>query len=154
MVVRTSRPGNRACVRRRPALSPTYGGWPLFIPGAVAVVGVLGFVFYGALTPLSNEGVRHAEGWRAYQRHLREVARDRRPLAGPASPLLPFAIALGLASAWSRFVKHHPSEVPDWFRTMTRDEGAFPAFVAMGGAGHGGAGGGGGAAGGGGSGAG
>ena len=138
------------------ALSPTYGGWPLFVPGAVAVVSVLGFVFYGALTPLSNEGVRRAEGWRAYQRHLRDVARDRRPLAGPASQLLPFAIALGLASAWSRFVKHHPSGVPDWFRTMTRDEGAFPAFIAMGGAGHGGGahGGAGGAAGGGASGAG
>lgn len=138
------------------ALSGAYGPWPLFVPGAVALVSVLGFIFYGALTPLSNEGARRADEWRAYQRHLRDVARDRRPLAGPATSLLPFAIALGLASAWSRFVKHHPSEVPDWFRTMARDEGAFPAFIAMSSAGHGGGhgGGGGGAAGGGASGAG
>jgi hypothetical protein len=119
-------------------------------------VSVLGFIFYGALTPLSNDGVRRAEDWRAYQHHLREVARDRRPLTGRATALLPFAIALGLAGAWSRFVKHHPSEVPEWFRTLARDEGAFPAFIAMGGAGHGGGGahGAGGAAGGGASGAG
>ncbi|HET7217222.1 MAG TPA: DUF2207 domain-containing protein, partial [Vicinamibacterales bacterium] len=140
------------------ALLRDYGPWPLIIAGAVAAVSILGFIFHGALTPLSNDGVRRAEEWRAYQRHLRDVARDRRPLVDRASQLLPFAVALGLAGAWSRFVKQHPSEVPAWFRTMAaRDDGAFPAFIAIGGsgdAGGGGAHGAGGAAGGGASGAG
>ena len=76
------------------------------------------------------------------------------------SRLLPFAVALGLAAAWSKFLKNHPVGVPPWFRALavSGDDGGFPAFIAAGGAGaDGGAGGGagaGGAAGGGGSGAG
>ena len=45
-------------------LSRQYQGWPLLIAGAVAAVAVLGFICYGALTPLSNEGVRRSERWR------------------------------------------------------------------------------------------
>ena len=58
-------------------LSGQYRGLALLIAGAVVAVAVLGFIFYGVLTPLSNEGVRHAERWRAYQKHLKEVARGR-----------------------------------------------------------------------------
>ena len=108
-----------------------------------------------SLTPLSNEGSRRAEAWRAYQKQLKAIARDESrvpPL--PRSRLLPFAVALGLAGAWSRYLKHHPGEVPDWFRGMSADEAAFPAFIAAGGAHASGGASGSGAAGGGGSGAG
>jgi Predicted membrane protein (DUF2207) len=137
-----------------------YEGWPFLIAGSVGLVSVIGFIFYGSLTPLSNEGVRRAERWRAYQKHLRDVARERVHLTTDSpSRLLPFAVALGLASAWSKYMKNHPTGVPPWFRALgvSGDDGGFCAFVAAGGAGaDGGAGGGGagGAAGGGGSGAG
>jgi hypothetical protein len=141
-------------------LTGVYQGWPFLVPGAVASVAVVGFIFYGALTPLSNEGVRRAGRWRAYQKYLKDVARDRVHLTveSPAR-LLPFAIALGLAGAWSKFVKKHPAGVPPWFRAVTAtadDGGSFAAFIATGGAGAdgGSAGTGGGAAGGGSSGAG
>jgi Predicted membrane protein (DUF2207) len=131
-------------------VSRTYGGWPFLIPAAVAAVAVAGFIFYGALTPLSNEGVRRAERWRAYQRYLKEVAADRAQLLreSPAQ-LLPFAVALGLAAAWSKYVKQHPQLVPAWFQALASagDDGGFPAFIATGGAAHGGGGGGGGAGG-------
>jgi hypothetical protein len=135
-----------------------FGGWPFLVPGAAVVVAVAAFVFMGMLTPLSNEGARRAEEWRAYGRHLKEVARDRAAFVGrsPAA-LLSFAVALGLAGQWAKFVKQRPAAVPAWFRTLTaHDDGAFPAFIAVGGAGDGGGGGGasGGAAGGGASGAG
>ena len=142
-------------------LARQYQGWPFLIVGAVAAVAIVGFIFYGALTPLSNEGVRRAERWRAYQRHLKEVAKERVHLTSDSpSRLLPFAVALGLAAAWSKFLKNHPVGVPPWFRALavSGDDGGFPAFIAAGGAGadggSGGGGGGGGAAGGGGSGAG
>ena len=137
-----------------------YEGWPFLIAGAVGLVSVIGFIFYGSLTPLSNEGVRRAERWRAYQKHLKDVARERVHLTTDSpSRLLPFAVALGLASAWSKYMKNHPTGVPPWFRALavSGDDSGFCAFVAAGGAGaDGGAGGGGGggAAGGGGSGAG
>ena len=142
-------------------LARQYDAWPFLIVGAVAAVAIVGFIFYGALTPLSNEGVRRAGRWRAYQRHLKEVARERVHLTSDSpARLLAFAVALGLASAWSKYLKNHPVGVPPWFRALavSGDDGGFPAFIAAGGAGaDGGAGGGagaGGAAGGGGSGAG
>jgi len=140
-------------------LSGDYGGWPFLVAASVAAVAIVGFIFYGALTPLSNEGLRRAEGWRAFHAHLRDVARDRAHAARESpSQVLPFAVALGLAGAWAKYVKHHPQGVPTWFQALAAggDEGGFPAFIAAGGASHGsGAGAGtGGAAGGGGSGAG
>jgi uncharacterized membrane protein YgcG len=133
-------------------LSRQYQGWPLLIAGAVAAVAVLGFITYGALTPLSDEGVRRGERWRAYQKHLKEVARGRvHPVSDAPSRLLPFAVALGLAAAWSKYLKNHPTGVPPWFRALavSGDDGGFPAFIAMGGAGADGGGGGAGGAGGG-----
>jgi uncharacterized membrane protein YgcG len=142
-------------------LARQYDPWPFLIVGAVAAVAIVGFIFYGALTPLSNEGVRRAGRWRAYQRHLKEVAKERVQVTSESpARLLAFAVALGLASAWSKYLKNHPVGVPPWFRALavSGDDGGFPAFIAAGGAGaDGGAGGGagaGGAAGGGGSGAG
>ena len=140
-------------------LASRYEGWPFLIAGAVGLVSVIGFIFYGSLTPLSNEGVRRAERWRSYQKHLKAVARERVQLSSESpSRLLPFAVALGLASAWSKYLKNHPTRTPPWFRALavSGDDSGFSAFVAAGGAGAdgGGGGSGGGAAGGGGSGAG
>ena len=55
-----------------------------------------------------------------------------------SSRALPYAVALGLASAWAKFLKTQPHLAPTWFRalpTSTNDSAAFVAFVAYGGAG-------------------
>jgi hypothetical protein len=138
-------------------LAREYRGWPLLVPGAFILVALVGFAFRGATTPLSNEGVRMGERWRAYQKHLKEVARREAHLtADSPGRVLSFAVALGLAATWAKFVKAHPTPVPPWFQALSAADanGAFYAFVGQGGhAGSGGAGAGG-AAGGGGSGAG
>jgi hypothetical protein len=139
-----------------------FGGWPFLVGGAALAASVVGFLSYGATTPLSNEGCRRAQAWRAYRKYLGHVGRERAPLPGEApATLLAYAVALNLASVWSRFVKRHPALVPSWYQALaaSRADGAdagFSAFVAYGGAGAGGGGGAGGgsAAGGGGSGAG
>jgi Predicted membrane protein (DUF2207) len=132
-----------------------YRGWPLLPPAALMAAGILGFIFQGATTPLSNEGVRRAAHWRGYQKYLKEVARSRAHLtADSPAAVLPFALSLGLAAAWAKFVKTHPAAVPPWFSALSSSSSdAFPAFISYGGATGGGAGAGG-AAGGGGSGAG
>jgi hypothetical protein len=142
------------------ALVPQYRGWPLIVPAAVIVVALVGFIFQGATTQLSDAGERAGERWRAYQRHLKEVAREQAHL-GAESPsgVLPFAVALGLAAVWAKFARTRPSLVPPWFEAVAASDasGSFHAFIAYGGSpggGHGGGGAGGGAAGGGGSGAG
>jgi hypothetical protein len=135
-----------------------YRAWPLLIPGTMMAIGIAGFIFQASVTPLSNEGVRRRERWRAYQKHLKEVAARQAhlPAESPAH-LLPLAVALGLASGWAKLVQAHPSRAPAWFHAigLADDDGAFPALIAAGGAasGGGGGGGGGGAAGGGSSGA-
>jgi predicted membrane protein DUF2207 len=126
----------------------TYQGWPFLIPAATGAVAILGFIFYGALTPLSNEGARVAERWRGYQRHLKDVARDRAQLVVDSpSRILPFAVALGLTGLWSKYMKHHPTGIPPWFRALgVSDQEGFPSFLAAVGMGADGGGGGAGAA--------
>jgi hypothetical protein len=120
-----------------------YRGWPMLVPAAVILVALVGFLFQAATTPLSNEGVRMGERWRAYQRHLKEVTRREAHLTAESpGRVLPFAVALGLAASWAKFVKAHPTQVPPWFQALsTADEnGAFYAFVGQGGHAGGGAG--------------
>ena len=142
------------------ALADRMGGWPFVVPLAIGILGLTSFIFSAAHTPLSNDGVRRAEAWRAYRKQLREVPKEitradwARGAHSPAN-LLPLAVALGLAAAWSKIFKDRAAEVPSWFHAASTADAnsGFVAFVGHGGAGMGG-GGGGGAAGGGGSGAG
>ena len=144
------------------ALVERMGGWPFLVPAAIAVVGLTSFIFAAAHTPLSNDGVRRAAAWRAYQKQLRAVPKDvrRTDWAGgqqrSPSDLLPLAVALGLAASWSKIFKDRAAHLPPWFHAASAADAntGFVAFVGHGGAGSGGGAGGGGAAGGGGSGAG
>jgi len=134
-----------------PFLIETFGAWPLFIPGALFAVALASLIFSATITPLSNEGVRRGHRWRAYRSFLTKIARGRVPSTGiSAAEVLPVAIALGLAGAWSKFLKTQHIAAPSWFHASPAggDTGAFVAFVAYGGAGaHGGGAHGGGAAG-------
>jgi uncharacterized protein (TIGR04222 family) len=115
-----------------------YQGWPMLIPAALLAVSLVGFIFQATVTPLSNEGVQRRERWRAYQRHLKDVARQKQHMtADSPAHVLPFAVSLGLASAWAKFIKSGPVAVPAWFQAIAAhgDDGAFPAFIGAGGAG-------------------
>lgn len=118
-------------------LTDANGGWPMLIPGAVALVGAAAFIFGGTITPLSDEGVRRAAGWRAYRRYLTAVAQDKHSAAGlTVDAILPTAVALGAAHAWSKYLKRHGHPPPGWFHPVAGDaSAAFPALVASWGAG-------------------
>jgi len=117
-----------------------FGPWPMLIPAALGVVGVSALICFAAHTPLSNEGIQRARGWRGFRRHLRDIARDREPSPSDAvaRQMLPYAIALGLAHSWASYLKKHRSAAPDWFRAVAATDGdsavAFSTFVASGGA--------------------
>jgi len=124
-------------------IAARFGGWPMVIPLALALVGVAGLIAYGAHTPLSNDGARRANEWRGFRRYLRDIARDRQPSPGDAAvrQLLPFAVAFGIASVWSTYLRRHRAAAPAWFRsadTGRYNPAAFSAFVASGGSGVGG----------------
>jgi Predicted membrane protein (DUF2207) len=129
------------------------GPWTLLISAALLIVALSAFIFGATITPLSNEGYRRGHRWRAYRDYLSKVARGREPSSGVAlSDVLPIAVALGLAGAWSKFLKTQGLPAPSWFRALPSggDNAAFVAFIAHGGAsaqgGHGAGGGGAGAA--------
>lgn len=137
-----------------------YGAYPMLMPLALVIGSVASFSFMAAHTPLSNEGVRRAEQWRGYKKHLSDPQgiETRWGASGPAEArILPYAVALGLAAAWSKFMKKGKVQTPVWFHAASHQDAgpAFAVFIATGGAGGhgGGAPGGGGVAGGGASGA-
>ena len=117
-----------------------YGGYPLLIPLALALAALASFIFMAAHTPLSNDGVRRAEQWRGYRKHLTDPQgiASRWGASGPAEArILPYAVALGLAAAWAKFMKKGKVEAPAWFHAAAQGDGgpAFAAFIATGGAG-------------------
>jgi uncharacterized membrane protein YuzA (DUF378 family) len=122
-------------------ITDLFGGWPMLIPLALGLVGVLALLCFAAHTPLSNEGARRAHTWRGFRGYLRAVARDREPSPGDAAvrQLLPFAVAFGIAPVWSGYLKRHGSAAPPWFRAATDASNnsavAFSAFVGSGGSG-------------------
>jgi len=134
-----------------PLLIENYGPWPLVFSVALFVVALASLIFGATITPLSNEGVRRGHRWRAYRGYLTKVARGRVSSTGLlVTDVLPVAIALGMAGAWSKFLKTQRVAAPAWFHALpaSGDDGAFVAFVAYGGASAGGGGHGGGGAGG------
>jgi hypothetical protein len=118
-------------------LARQFGPWPLAVPAALLVVSLIGFIVQSATTPLTDEGIRQAERWRAYRKHLKDVAQSRvHASSEAASGSLAIAVALGLAAAWSKFLKQQPSGIPPWFQAVSAaDDTGFPAFVAAGGSG-------------------
>ena len=129
------------------ALIPRYDAWPLLLPGALMVAGMVGLVVAATVTPLSDQGLIEAARWRGFKRHLKSVAAG----AGDAVMTFPsrwivYAIAVGLGHPWARYLKRHPDFAPPWFSAGAGDAGdSFAAFigghaaVSAGGAGAGGA---------------
>lgn len=135
-----------------------FEAWPLLLPGALMVAGMVGLVVAATVTPLSDEGLVEAARWRGFKRHLKSVSagRDDGGTTFPSRWIV-YAIAVGLGYSWSRYLKRHPGFAPVWFTAGGGDAGdGFAAFVGShaASAGGSGAGAGGAAAGGGGSGAG
>ncbi len=116
----------------------SFGPWPLLVPAAVMVLGIIAIIMHAAHTPLSNEGIRRARAWRGFQRFVRQVTHDRATVpAGTAERLLPYVVATGMAAGWAAYLKKHGHGVPAWFRGTSGDRGdlAFAYFVGAGGAG-------------------
>jgi hypothetical protein len=121
-----------------------HGGWPFLVPLAIMMVAIVSFIIMSSQTPLSNNGVRRAEQWRAFKKHIADPQEiePRWGAAGSAEArILPIAIALGLAAAWSKYLKKRNAQTPAWFHAASGLESghAFATFVATSGAGaHGG----------------
>src|SRR4029453_7369776 len=110
---------------------PRFLGWPFFLPLGLLVAGFIGIGPAASGTPLSDRGLVEAARWRGFKRHLKALAsRDDEGAAAVPSRWIVYAIAAGLGTAWSRYLKRHPDAAPPWFDSASDDAGAsFAAFV-------------------------
>lgn len=112
-------------------LEEAFGLYPLLISLGLAAGGFVALIAHSAHTPLSNEGLRRARYWRGFREYLKDVtSREAAPPADSHDTLLPYAVALGLAGRWSKYLKDHHADAPAWFHAVTPGESA-PAFIAL-----------------------
>jgi hypothetical protein len=118
-----------------------FDAWPLMLPGAVIVVGLVALVFASAFSTLSDEGRRQSTAWRAFFRGLREMTRGRQAIgdAETFDRYLPYATSAGASEAWAKAFRKSGKlvTVPSWFQALIAPDAGSPvdALVAMLGAG-------------------
>jgi hypothetical protein len=118
-----------------------FEGWPLMLPGAAIVVGLVAIVFASAFSTLSDEGRRQSAAWRAFFHSLRDIARGRQPVGGPETfdRYLPYATSAGVSEAWAKAFRKSGKLVtmPFWFQASAAPDAgdAVDSLVAMLGAG-------------------
>jgi len=115
------------------ALIDQVGEPVLSLPIALLVVGVAGMITGASLSPLSEEGHRRAERWRAFKRALgdeSEASAGGAPGAERLEHWLPYAVAFGTALAWmKRLQKQGITMGPSWLAAVTRDGAHGPASI-------------------------
>ena len=97
----------------------------LSVPIALMVVGVVGMITGATLSPLSEEGHRRAERWRAFKRTLGAMAAEASGAAPSVERVerwLPYAVAFGTALAWmKRLQKQGVTAGPSWLKAVSRE---------------------------------
>ncbi|MFO7692348.1 MAG: DUF2207 domain-containing protein [Vicinamibacterales bacterium] len=115
------------------ALFDRLGERVLALPFALLIVGIVGMITGASLSPLSEDGHRRAERWRAFKRTLGNASE---PSAGGAPGIerveqwLPYAVAFGTALAWmKRLQKQGVTAGPSWLAAVSRDGAHSPATI-------------------------
>ena len=115
------------------ALFDRFGEPVLSIPIALLAIGVTGTIVGASLSPLSEEGHRRAERWRAFKRTLGSAddsAGASLPHTDRVEQWLPYAVAFGTAIAWmKRLQKQGVTMGPTWLSAMTREGSHGPASI-------------------------
>jgi hypothetical protein len=111
------------------ALFDRFGEPVLSIPIALFAVGVTGMIVGASLSPLSEDGHRRAERWRAFKRSLGDDGDGGSlPRTDRVEQWLPYAVAFGTALAWmKRLQKQGVTMGPSWLSAMTREGAHGPA---------------------------
>ncbi len=138
------------CLLALAVLSDRYSGWPMLVPGAFDLVGLVVLISGAFLSPLSDHGRHQAAEWRAFFNFLKDVSKGRAAIPDEAvfARYLPFAVALGIGPSWSKAFRRSGrlTAVPAWFAAAsaadaTRQLNAFMALIVVTqGAGHSGSG--------------
>lgn len=114
-----------------------FGLWPLLVTAALAVDGLALLLVGSAASRRKTAGEQAAGEWRAFRRHLVQMAHSRKGAADLGARLeeyLAYAVAFGLESRWTRQMAAAGARVPAWFRALSREAQAgaeSAAFIAM-----------------------
>ena len=97
----------------------------LALPIALLIVGVVAMITGATWSPLSEEGHKRAERWRAFKRSLGDVSESPGGSAPTIERLerwLPYAVAFGTAHAWlKRLQKQGIALGPSWLTAVSRE---------------------------------
>jgi hypothetical protein len=113
------------------AFVSAFGAWTFLAPAGLGLAGIVGVIMAASMTPLSDAALVEAARWRGYRRHLKSVAADpdlQAPQGIPSRWII-YAVALGLAYQWARYLKKHPEVAPRWCVPLQDDGGAFAALI-------------------------
>jgi hypothetical protein len=115
------------------ALFDRFGEPVLSVPIALFVVGVVGMITGASLSPLSEEGYRCAEQWRAFKRSLRGTSEASGGATTPVERVerwLPYAVAFGTALAWTKQLqKEGVTMGPSWLSAVSLEGAQGPADI-------------------------
>jgi Predicted membrane protein (DUF2207) C-terminal domain/Predicted membrane protein (DUF2207) N-terminal domain len=99
-----------------------FEAWPMMLPAAVIVVGLVALIFASAFSTLSDEGRRQSAAWRAFFRGLRDMVRGRQPVGEPETfdRYLAYATSAGVSDAWARAFRKGGklAAMPPWFGAL------------------------------------
>jgi hypothetical protein len=115
------------------ALFDRLGEPVLMIPIATLIVGIVGLITGATISPLSEEGHRRAERWRAFKRSIADTSdalSGAVPSAERVEHWLPYAVAFGTAVAWmKRLQKQGVTMGPSWLGAVSREGGVGQANI-------------------------
>ncbi len=111
------------------------GMWPpIFVVGALFLLGLVAFVLGSSTSLLSTTGRSVQPSWQAFRDHLKAVTKNRVEASAELfEAYLPYAAAFGLAEAWVKFFKRQGlTQAPAWFHAVADGDGSeIAVFVAL-----------------------
>ena len=111
------------------------GMWPpMFVVGALFLLGLVAFVLGSNTSLLSTTGRSVQPSWQAFRDHLKAVTKNRVEASAELfEAYLPYAAAFGLAEVWVKFFKRQGlTQAPAWFHAVADGDGSeIAVFVAL-----------------------
>lgn len=111
------------------------GMWPpIFVVGALFLLGLVAFVLGSSTSLLSTAGRSVRPAWQAFRDYLKGVTKTRTEASAELfEAYLPYAAAFGLAEAWVKFFKSQGlTQAPAWFHAVADGDGSeIAVFVAL-----------------------
>lgn len=116
-------------------LEDQFGLWPLFLVGAVFLLGLLSFIVSATISARTKQGEDMADAWQPFRNYMDQASKGKEQIASADlfERYLPYAMAFGVAEGWAKQnEKAGWQATPGYFRSLSTDDTAsMAAFVVI-----------------------